>query len=182
MILPGGARAMTAPFRVVVADPPWKFGDRLSGKTRGAERHYQTLTAEEISVMALPQIADDAALFLWRVAAMQEEALHVVRSWGFTLKSELVWRKLTPNEKVHFGMGRYVRASHETCLIAVRGRCFPRVRDVRSIFDAIRPAQHSAKPEAFFELVERMYEGPYLEVFARRQRPGWTCIGDEMPA
>jgi len=167
------------PARVVVADPPWHFGDALPGKTRGAARNYDLMTVAAICDFALPRLTRDAVLFLWRVAAMQAEALEVVRAWGFTPKTELVWLKRTKNGKRHFGMGRIIRAEHETCLIATRGRPKPKVLNVRSTFEA-KAGRHSQKPEAFFDLVETLFDGPYLELFARRKRDGWRCCGDEI--
>lgn len=167
------------PVRVVVADPPWKFGDALPGKSRGAARNYSVMTVAEVCDYALPRLAPDAVLFLWRVAAMQAEALQVVKAWGFELKTEMVWLKRTKNGKRHFGMGRIVRAEHETCLVATRGKPKPKVRNVRSTFEA-QVGRHSEKPDAFFDLVEALFDGPYLECFARRQRDGWRCTGDEL--
>jgi N6-adenosine-specific RNA methylase IME4 len=133
-----------------------------------------------ISRFVLPPLEDDAVLFMWRVAALQMEATVVATNWGFTIKSELVWIKTTKTGKRHFGMGRQVRAEHETCLIATRGRISPKVKNVRSTFTA--PAgEHSAKPDEFYEIVERMYDGPYVELFARRQREGWKCFGNQLP-
>jgi N6-adenosine-specific RNA methylase IME4 len=109
---------------------------------------------------------------------MPEEALRVVYSWGFTPKSEIVWIKFTPGGKLHFGMGRTVRAAHETCMIATRGRPQRKSASVRSIFDAV-VGKHSAKPEEFYDLVESLYDGPYAELFARRVRPGWSCFGND---
>lgn len=176
--------------RVIVADPPWQFGDQLPGETRGAAKNYETMTPVQIRG-CLPQLGvepeKDAVLFLWRVSSMQEEALEVVRAWGFTLKSEMVWQKLTVNGAKHFGMGRFVRASHETCLIAERGRCKPAVRNVRSTFEAPTPQKlgggvmHSAKPEVFFDIVRAMYpEGQRASLFERRPRAGFHCIGKEL--
>ena len=113
------------------------------------------------------------------MSSQVEEAYRVVRAWGFVPKSEIVWEKLTSSGKPWFGMGRYVRASHETCIVAVRGRVQPLVRNIRSRFSA-PGGRHSEKPEVFYDLVERLAPGPYVELFARRQRPGWTCLGDEI--
>ncbi len=173
--------------RVVVADPPWSFSDKLPGATRGAARNYGVLSQQNIEGF-LPSlissgavtVAQDAVLFCWRVASQVEEAYRVVRTWGFTPKSEIVWRKLTTHGKAHFGMGRIVRASHEVCVVATRGKVTPKVRTVRSVFEAT-VGIHSEKPEVFFDIVEELFDGPYLELFARRQRPGWTCLGDQMP-
>lgn len=170
-------------YRVLVADPPWKFGDKLPGPGRGAEKHYACMEAHEVGAFGLPELEDDALLFLWRVAAMQSEALAVAEEWGFTIKAELIWRKVGENGRPRIGMGRYVRNAHETCLIGTRGKAAKLIRDhsVPSVFDAPR-GRHSAKPDLFYDIVERLVPGgPYVELFARRQRPGWTCLGDEMP-
>ncbi len=164
--------------RVLVADPPWKFGDRLPGAGRGAEKHYPCLSVAELCAFPIPRVADDAVLLLWRVASMPREALDVVESWGFEVKSEIVWRKTTVHGKRHFGMGRQVRMEHEVALIATRGRIAARDKSVRSVFDA-PTGRHSAKPELFYDIVERLYEGPYAELFARRSRPGWACLGND---
>jgi N6-adenosine-specific RNA methylase IME4 len=182
-------------FRVIVADPPWSFGDKLPGDKRGAERHYAVLSVDDICDFAVPPSEPDALLFMWRVSSQQEEALRVVRAWGFRPHSEIVWEKLTATGKPFFGMGRIVRGAHETCLIATKGRT-PNVADksVRSRFSAPVPTEdvpgarkrrykHSAKPEAFYDIVEKLIPtGPYCEMFARRVRPGWTCFGNEVPA
>jgi len=167
------------PFHVLCADPPWSFGDGL-GK-RGAHANYPTLSISDICRFPLPPLAGDALLFLWRVSSQIEEALIVCRAWGFEPKSEIVWNKTTRTGKQHFGMGRYVRASHESCLIARRGRPVIRARNVRSAFSS-PVGRHSEKPEAFYDLVEQLSAGPYVELFARRQRPGWTCLGNELEA
>lgn len=167
--------------RVLVADPPWRFGDKLPGPGRGAAKHYSTLSVAELCTFELPRIADDAMLFLWRVAAMPSEALAVCRAWGFVPKAEIVWVKTSSAGRLRIGMGRYVRNAHETCLVAARGRASSLVRDhsVPSVLFAPR-GRHSAKPDQFYELVERLAHGPYSELFARRRRPGWQCFGDEL--
>ncbi len=168
-------------YRVVAADPPWRFGDKLPGPGRGAAKHYETMRVEDICALRLPPIASDALLFLWRVSAMVEEAARVARAWGFRPVSEIVWVKTGASGDVRMGMGRYTRQSHEVCMIAARGRAASLIKDhaVRSVFMAPR-AQHSAKPDAFFELVERLTDGPRLEIFARRERAGWTTVGTEL--
>ncbi len=200
-------RGWHAPFRVVCADCPWPFGDPLPGSGRGASKHYDLLSLDDIRAgnflggsFVRPEtindlVADDAYLFLWRVSAgggaddltLAEEAYSVARAWGFTPKTELVLRKRTKNDKRHFGMGWHIRNEHETCVLATRGKPKPLVRNIRSVISAIMPsgengrAIHSAKPEKFYtRVVERISAGPYLELFARRHRPGWTCVGDEL--
>lgn len=172
---------MTAPL-VLAIDPPWAFGDKLPGKSRGAAKNYDCLSVAEIAdvVCAAMCGAPDVVAFMWRVAAMHREALDVLGRCGLTVKSEVIWEKLTRTGKPHFGMGRYVRASHETCLIAVRGRAFPEVRNVRSRFSAA-VREHSRKPDEFYAIVERMYPSSRkVELFSRQQRPGWECHGLEV--
>lgn len=185
-----------AQYRTVVADPPWPFkwqggagGRRRSRTTLG----YPTMDYGEIedlftetSGLHLDLIADDATLFLW----VTQEALHtgaawgVLDRWGFTSRvGEWVWRK--PN----FGTGAYPRIGHETCLIYKSGHGSLRPeapRNVHSVQTWTQPRTpnnggktHSAKPDAFYDHVEQGYEGPYLELFARRARFGWDYWGDE---
>jgi N6-adenosine-specific RNA methylase IME4 len=118
---------------------------------------------------------------MWRVAAMQEDALFVMRAWGFRPHSEVTWVKKTVHGKPHFGMGHVVRASHEVCLIGMRGRTLhPAVKNVRSVFEGL-VREHSEKPEAFYGLVEALYpEQTKLELFARRTRAGWHQRGDQL--
>lgn len=167
------------PARVLLADPPWRFGDSLPGKKRGAEKHYPCLSVSEIARFALPPLADDAVLFLWRVSAMVEEALFVARAWGFMPKSELVWVK-TKNGRPRLGMGRYVRNSHEVAIIATKGRPPERLsKSEPSVVFAPR-AEHSRKPDASYALIERLYAGPRVELFATREREGWECFGNAL--
>lgn len=172
--------------RVIVADPPWRFRDKLPGNGRGAEKVYKTMSHQEIAIFLERQAGvvgptDDAALFLWRVASMSEEALRVARVWGFAPKSEIVWVKKTRTGKRWFGMGRYTRAEHEAVIVATRGKFKVACRATRSVFEA-RAGMHSEKPDAFFKLVETLAgEGPFVEFFGRKARPGWHVFGDELP-
>jgi len=173
-------------FRVIYADPPWSFADqgtRASPAYSGEQRkrsHYEIMTIDEIAAMPITDLAlDDSVLFLWRVAAMQEEALRVCREWGFVPTAEVVWNKITELGTPKIGFGHYVRNAHEVCLIGVRGSMAKRkkVANEPSWFRA-SPTEHSAKPEAMRRKIERLYDGPYLELFARVRRSGWVSWGD----
>jgi N6-adenosine-specific RNA methylase IME4 len=184
--------------RVLYADPPWKFGDKLPGPGRGAEKHYDVMGdgkggVDAICRFPLPHLEDDALLFLWRVSSQPEEALRVMRAWGFTPKSEIVWVKTksgvvveteTPAEEIGlaFGMGRYVRLCHEVCLIGARGKAASLILNhgVRSVLFA-PVGEHSVKPDAMYKFIETLSDGPYVELFARRPQPGWTQYGNELP-
>lgn len=145
--------------RCIVADPPWAPKDKLPGAKRGAARQYPVMPtpqivgladvniAGELRVYGAP-VADDAILFLWRLASMQQDALDVARGWGFRVLSEVVWQKLTNYGLPWFGMGRTVRASHETALICVRGRAsrVVRAKNIRSTFSARVPMIEPGDP------------------------------------
>lgn len=167
------------PFRTIVADAPWRFADALPGDGRGAVKHYPTMDAWDIAKFPLPPLAPDCRLFIWRVAAMQPEALTVASAWGFVVKSELVWIKMTKTGAVEMGMGYQVRNAHEVCLIGVKGRPERLSKSEPSFFFAPR-GEHSVKPEEFYRIVKAVSPGPYVELFARRTRPGWTCLGNEV--
>jgi N6-adenosine-specific RNA methylase IME4 len=172
------------PARLILADPPWKFADQLPGDNRGAAKNYRCMSVAEITFygasLRVP-VADGCLLLLWRLSALQEEALQVARGWGFVPKSEIVWDKVTKNGKPHFGMGHYVRASHESCLLCVRGKVHVDDRSVRSRFTA-PVGKHSEKPDEIYAIAERLVAGgPWLELFARRRRAHWLQLGDELP-
>ena len=114
---------------------------------------------------------------------MPQEALDVMTAWGFEPKTEIIWLKKTCTGRRWFGMGRTVRAEHESCLVGTRGKPVTRSRSVRSTFEAVA-GRRSEKPERFYDIVEALREGPYVELFragtARAGRvSGTSCrIGD----
>ena len=171
---------MTAPV-VLVADPPWQMQDKLPHG--GSAKHYKLISQADLECIDLPdevEQASNAVLFLWRLSSCPDEALRVVRAWRFRPKSELVWLKQTRYGKTHFGMGRYVRMAHETCIIATRGKAFPDAHNVRSVFTAA-VREHSRKPEEFYSIVQELYpRSTYYELFARTVREGWVQTGDQL--
>ena len=169
--------------RVLVADPPWPFKDKLPGKSRGAAKNYELMTLQDICLFPLPALADHCVLVLWRVASMQAEAITVGRAWGFEgPKAEIVWAKTTnDHQKLRPGMGRRVRNAHEVALIFERGKPKRLAADVPSVIFAPRQ-DHSQKPEVVYRAIERLWGGPYHELFARRERKGWRCEGHQAVA
>ena len=176
-------------YRVLVADPPWN--ETGAGKIkRGADRHYPTIktTEEIIAVMrACPHfdMADDAHAYIWVTNTFLKEGIRVLEAMGFRYVTNIVWRKQ------QYGLGRYFRGRHELCLFGVRGQgmapsVFRPGFDIDSVIDAdharndVGTRIHSHKPDAFYERVEARSHGPYLEMFSRRKRPGWTVWGNEI--
>lgn len=136
--------------------------------------HYRTMPLEAICALPVPDLAaDNAHLYLWATAPMLPEALQVMDRWGFTYKSNMVW------VKPQMAMGNYFRVSHELLLFGVRGKLPTLRKDIFSWVPLPRTT-HSTKPDFFYDIIESASPGPYLELFARRARPGWTVWGDEV--
>ena len=169
-------------YQVVVVDPPWKFSDNLTmSKTkRGGASNYDCINTKSLisDIHVHNWIESDAILALWFPAAMMKDAIYVAESWGFKPKQIYTWVKSTKHGKIHFGMGHYFRNSTEYSLIGIKGS--PRIlsKSYRNIGFA-QSISHSAKPECLQDSLEKMFEGPYIELFARRQRNNWTCVGLE---
>lgn len=172
------------PFGLIVADPPWKFKTRgPNGGGRSADRHYRCSSVAEIAEIPVGAVAaEDAILVMWTTPAVLAAggAHDLARAWGFSLVSSGVWIKTDASGKPSFGMGYYMRNGHEPFLICRRGRGLARQNAAQSDVIIAPRARHSQKPEALQDRLELMYPGARkLEMFARRQRPGWECWGDE---
>jgi N6-adenosine-specific RNA methylase IME4 len=172
------APRLIEPYRAVIADCPWRFKDRGSR----AAPDYKTMSTEalcalgeHIRVIAAP----DAYLLHWIVSAMIDDGLAVCRAWGFEPKATVAWIKITSDGLPRLGMGHHVRNAHEIAILATRGRPERSSCSVPSWFADMR-FDHSSKPDEQYELVEDLSPGPYLELFSRRIRRGWTVIGDEI--
>jgi N6-adenosine-specific RNA methylase IME4 len=169
---------------VIYADPPWLFEIYgRKGKGRDVERHYDTMTLGEIKALPVPALAaDDCALLLWAVWPNLPAALEVIEAWGFEYKTcGFCWVKTTPSGGLATGMGLHTRNNSEPCLVATRGAPTRLNADVHQVIME-QPGEHSKKPEEAARRIERLYPGPYLEMFARRERTGWQCWGNEVPA
>lgn len=167
-------------YRTVVADPPWPMP--TGGPWRPSNRQpsgnattlaYATMTVEAIAALQ-PPVADDAHLYLWTINSHVEAAYEVARAWGFKPSTLLVWAK-APKGK---GLGGTFAVATEFVLFARRGSLAALDRCERNWWMWPRGA-HSAKPDAFQDVVEQVSPGPYLELFARRDRLGWDTWGNE---
>lgn len=172
-------------FATVLADPPWRFVNR-TGKMAPEHRRlsrYGTMDLAEI--MALPvgrTTSDTAHLYLWVPNALLPEGIQVVQAWGFTYKTNLVWHKIRKDGGSDGrGVGFYFRNVTELVLFATKGRnartLAPGRRQVNLL--ASRKREHSRKPDELYPVIEACSPGPYLELFARGTRPGWTAWGNQ---
>ncbi len=176
-------------YQVIYADPPWTFATYSGkGKGRSAEAHYRCLSIEQLCEIPVAEwAAKDCVLFLWTTDPLLRQALKVIDAWGFTFKTVgFYWAKLNKSAPRMFlterdfftGLGFWTRANVEQCLLATRGHPKRAAKDVRRLVIAPR-REHSRKPDEIYGRIERLMEGPYLELFARNTRPGWDIWGDE---
>ncbi len=172
-------------FGAILADPPWQFQNK-TGKVapeHGRLNRYSTLKLDEISALPVAEAAAGVChLYLWVPNALLPEGLSVMRAWGFTYKSNIVWHKIRkdggPDGR---GVGFYFRNVTEILLFGVRGKnartLAPGRRQVNYL--ATRKREHSRKPDEQYGLIEACSSGPFLELFARGIRKGWECWGAE---
>ena len=172
-------------YATVLADPPWQFQNRTGKMAPEHKRlkRYGTMTIENIVALPVSQVtADVAHLYLWVPNALVPEGLRVMQAWGFAYKSNIVWHKVRkdggPDGR---GVGFYFRNTTELVLFGVKGKnartLGPGRRQVNIIKS--RKREHSRKPDELYEVVEACSPGPFIELFARGSRPGWTAWGDE---
>jgi N6-adenosine-specific RNA methylase IME4 len=174
-------------FGTIVIDPPWAFtfstrkSEAGNNGWRGStDRHYRNMSIAELRLLPIPDIAaDDSVLWLWSVNALMDDAIDLMKHWGFDYKNTLTWAKTASHGGPSVGMGFWMRGATEHLLLGVKGKPKPLRRNQPTWF-AAPPGKHSAKPDAAYEVIETLTPGPYLDVFARRERDGWTCWGDEV--
>lgn len=173
-------------FPVIYCDCPWSFvtfSNNNKGMLKSPDRHYKTMGLEDIKALPVSEVlADNAICFFWVYNPMLPHAFEVLKAWGLEFKTVgFVWRKTTKHGKDAFGLGYYTRQSVEMCFIATKGKISrPKDRGVRQILHS-QLREHSRKPDEMYDLIERLYDGPYLELFARSgYRKDWTKVGDEV--
>lgn len=170
---------LNTPVKTVVADPPWTPALGANWKTRFTDKarpqkHYSVLGVEEIAEMS-PNTQPKAHLWLWVLNQHVDWGYQVARAWGFEPQQMITWKK--PG----LGAGTF-QCNSESVLVCRKGARHgnPFQRSGGTCFEWPR-GRHSEKPEAFYDLVERVSPGPYLEMFARRTRLGWLSHGNEVP-
>ena len=171
-------------FGTILADPPWLFANRTGKMAPEHKRlyRYRTMTNEEILSLPVGDLAlPQSHLYLWVPNALIELGLQVLRAWGFTYKTNIVWYKVRgdggPDRR---GVGFYFRNVTELVLFGVKGglRTLSPGRRMPNILIS-QKREHSRKPDELYPVIEQCSPGPHLELFARRTRPGWVAWGDE---
>lgn len=165
-------------FATIVADPPWDIGAfpaNLHERGKGTVPcPYPSMTTDEIAGLPIKDYAArDAHVYIWTTNQFLEATYDICRAWGFRPVKLLVWCKAPKGR----GLGGTYASATEYILFGRRGSLPAKTRMTRNWWEWKR-GPHSAKPEAFLDMVEQVSPGPYLEVFARRARFGWEYAGD----
>lgn len=171
-------------FKLIYADCPWNFKTYSDkGELKAPQKHYSTMTVDDLKKLPIKDIADkDSILLQWVYQPLLPEAIAVMEAWGYEYKTiALMWRKLTKHGKEHMSTGYYTRAGGEICLLGRRGNPpRPKVRNIRQVFSS-SVREHSRKPDEVYDFIEAMYDPEYLELFSRGSpRPGWVMHGNEV--
>ena len=172
-------------FRTILADPPWQFQNRTGKMAPEHKRlyRYHSMTFEEIKELPVSILTDEKChLYLWIPNALVKEGLEVMKHWGFEYKTNLIWYKIRkdggPDRR---GVGFYFRNVTEMVLFGIRGKNNRTLQPGRTMPNIIvsRKREHSRKPDELYDIIEQCSPGPYLELFARHPRSGWSQWGDE---
>lgn len=184
-------------FGAILIDPPWAFrtfGGADVTPHRTAVDHYPTMQLADIVKLPIGDVtAKDCALFMWVIDSHLDQAFDLAKSWGFKFKTRaFTWRKLTKasaarmeagadveEDEARIGMGYWTRKQTEMCWLFTRGKPSRLNKGVREIIDAPR-REHSRKPDEQYPRIEALVGGPYLEIFARQSREGWSSWGNEV--
>ena len=185
---------LNPPYSTIVADPPWPYegggpvgtGGRGAGFVRdhpgaGAATRYSLASMADLEAMPVGSLAaENAHLYLWTTNSFMDEAYDLARAWGFSPKTILTWVKVHQDDpgRVSMKTGYYFRGATEHALFCVRGSLPLQTSEgLPTAYLWPRISEHSRKPEAFIDLVERASPGPYVELFCRRPRLGWDSWG-----
>ena len=173
-------------YGVILADPPWQY--RVKNKSGVAENHYHTMSAGELGALPIQDMAaDDSVLLLWCTWPQLEVGMKLIDAWGFKYITGMPWVKIQGLPQVDlfgdlrikpaWGIGFWIRGATEPILICRKGKAKPPDFDWVGLI--CERMQHSRKPDNLHEYAETL-PGPYLELFARRRRPGWDAWGNEV--
>lgn len=172
-------------FSTILADPPWRFSNRTGKMAPEHKRlsRYSTMELKDILALPVTEIVQEPAhLYLWVPNALISDALEVMKSWGFTYKTNIIWYKIRkdggPDRR---GVGFYFRNVTEMVLFGVRGKNARTLKPGRTQPNIIssRKREHSRKPDELYQVIEECSRGPFLELFARGNREGWNQWGDQ---
>jgi N6-adenosine-specific RNA methylase IME4 len=185
MVLPLTQSLSGQRFRTILADPPWRFENR-TGKIAPEHNRltrYETMSLADICALPVSESAEETAhLYLWVPNALLPDGLRVMEAWGFNYKANIVWHKVRKDGGSDGrGVGFYFRNVTELLLFGTRGKNARTEAPGRSQVNYVssRKREHSRKPDEQYELIEECSKGPFLELFARGTRTGWSQWGNQ---
>jgi len=165
-------------YQVIYADPPWLYNQEQHSKEKQdtvLATHYPSMPTEEICNLPINDLGlDNSVLFLWTTSPKLFEAKQVIDAWGYEYKASMIW------DKVKHNVGYYVSVRHEILLICTKGSCLP---DNPKLHDSViteERTEHSKKPDKFYEIIEDIYKGSKIELFARKKRDGLDSWGNQL--
>lgn len=201
------ANRPAAGYRCILADPPWQYEFHSeAGEGKAPQAHYACHPVERLAALPVGQLAAaDAALVMWVVGPMLPVALDLMAAWGFKYKTWGAWAKRTATgQRWAFGTGYIYRGAAEGWLLGTVGA--PKIlnhatrnliadaglldgpaRPIGALAEDVlgdllivdRLREHSRKPDAMHATLEQLFASPRCELFAREERPGWHCWGNE---
>ena len=165
-------------YNVISIDPAWNYEGENKNITsydangRRVANPYPEMSTQEIKDIKLP-LLNDSVVFLWTTHKFLPDAFDILKNWNLDYKATLVWNK----EKI--GMGAWFRMQCEFCLVGIKGKPYWDNTTYRDIINEPR-RQHSRKPDAFFDMVDKITLGRKLEYFSREKRQGWDVFGNDV--
>ena len=167
----GKLKAVEGVFDVIVIDPPWPYGGGYNPDGHRVTSPYPEMLIPELRAIKLPT-ADNCILWLWTTHRFIWDAKELLSDWGFEYKAILVW------DKQKMGMGKWLRMQCEFCLLGIKGKPLWESKSLRDFISEVR-TRHSAKPTAFYQMIDVNFVGSKLDYFSRKERKGWTGYGSK---
>lgn len=176
-------------YNIIYADPPWSYGSKQPFRSNGVRFHsleneYPTVKTSEMEKWEVKELAeDDCALFMWSTDSHIEEAIRLMKAWGFKYVTiAFVWIKTSNRGNMFSNLGAWTMKNCEVCLFGTRGKMskHKKSNSVKQVFYAER-TKHSKKPDCVYGFIEELFgDLPRIELFARQKIDGWDCWGNEV--
>lgn len=186
-------------YGLIYADAAWDFETHSeAGQKKSQHAHYDCMTLDELKAMRDDVVfatAPDSVLVMWACFPSLHWAMDLMKTWGFDYVTGGSWNKITRHGKQGFGTGYILRSSSELFLIGkhgspkaknkrTRNALFsgdvpPSLHDILNISVNAGLREHSRKPDQMIDMLEKLFDGPYLELFCRHKRPGWEAWGNQ---
>jgi len=180
-------------YKIIYCDPPWSYNDK--NPRGGAANHYDTMSFEDLLNLPVEKIAaDNSVCFMWATFPLLQNALDLLRHWGFEYKNlGFLWvkgnKKFNPNQTAFFpyeslddfmGLGHWTRGNSEPCILGVRGKPKRISNSVRQIVYSPIQAHSRKPPEVRDRIVKLMGDQSRIELFARERAKWWHAWGNEV--